>query len=99
MPQELKKVNGRWQLVGDDHSQDHTPPPPTPGPKPTAKAKPKAKATCYLKFRSPTPLWKWLWVIKMWTLMWLCYLTWSEYAVHPHVSTVRNNLTNCVSTV
>ena len=42
MPQELKKVNGRWQLVGDDHSQDHTPPPPTPGAKP--KAKPKAKA-------------------------------------------------------
>lgn len=44
MPQELKKVNGRWQLVGDDHSQDHTPPPPTPGAKPKAKAKPKPKA-------------------------------------------------------
>jgi hypothetical protein len=42
MPQELKKVNGRWQLVGDDHSQDHTPPAPTTGAKP--KAKPKAKA-------------------------------------------------------
>jgi hypothetical protein len=44
MPQELKKVNGRWQLVGDDHSQDHVPPPPTPGPKPKAKAKAKPKA-------------------------------------------------------
>jgi hypothetical protein len=42
MPQTLVEKNGRWQLVGDDHSQDHTPPPPTPGPKP--KAKPKAKA-------------------------------------------------------
>jgi hypothetical protein len=42
MPQTLVQKNGRWQLVGDDHSQDHTPPPPTPGPKP--KAKPKAKA-------------------------------------------------------
>lgn len=42
MPQTLVEKNGRWQLVGDDHSQDHTPPPPTPGPKP--KAKPKANA-------------------------------------------------------
>jgi hypothetical protein len=42
MPQTLVQKNGRWQLVGDDHSQDHTPPPPTPGPKP--KAKPKSKA-------------------------------------------------------
>ena len=44
MPQTLVQKNGRWQLVGDDHSQDHTPPPPTPGPKPKAPAKPKAKA-------------------------------------------------------
>ena len=44
MPQTLVEKNGRWQLVGDDHSQDHTPPPPTPGPKPKSKAKPKAKA-------------------------------------------------------
>ena len=39
MPQTLVQKNGRWQLVGDDHSQDHTPPPPTPGPKPKALAK------------------------------------------------------------
>jgi len=39
MPQTLVQKNGRWQLVGDDHSQDHTPPPPTPGPKPKAPAK------------------------------------------------------------
>jgi hypothetical protein len=39
MPQTLVQRNGRWQLVGDDHSQDHTPPPPTPGPKPKAPAK------------------------------------------------------------
>ena len=44
MPQTLVQKNGRWQLVGDDHSQDHTPPPPTPGPKPKAPAKPKGKA-------------------------------------------------------
>ena len=39
MPQTLVQKNGRWQLVGDDHSQDHTPPPPTPGPRPKAPAK------------------------------------------------------------
>jgi len=45
MPQTLVQKNGRWQLVGDDHSHDHTPPPPTPGAKPKAKPqKPKAKA-------------------------------------------------------
>lgn len=45
MPQTLVQKNGRWQLVGDDHSHDHIPPPPTPGAKPKAKPqKPKAKA-------------------------------------------------------
>lgn len=45
MPQTLVQKNGRWQLVGDDHSHDHTPPPPTPGAKPKAQPqKPKAKA-------------------------------------------------------
>jgi hypothetical protein len=42
MPQTLVQKNGRYEWVGDDHSQDHTPPAPTTGPKP--KAKPKAKA-------------------------------------------------------
>jgi len=46
MPQTLVQKNGRWQLVGDDHSQDHTPPPPTPGPKPKAPAK-----------KAPKPWW------------------------------------------
>jgi len=46
MPQTLVQKNGRWQLVGDDHSQDHAPPPPTPGPKPKAPAK-----------KAPTPWW------------------------------------------
>lgn len=44
MPRTLVEKNGRYQWVGDDHSQDHTPPPPTPGPKPKAPAKPKGKA-------------------------------------------------------
>jgi hypothetical protein len=46
MPQTLVQKNGRWQLVGDDHSQDHTPPPPTPDPKPKAPAK-----------KAPKPWW------------------------------------------
>jgi len=46
MPQTLVQKNGRWQLVGDDHSHDHAPPPPTTGPKPKTPAK-----------KAPKPWW------------------------------------------